>query len=97
MSIIIIMTASLVERVLLIRILNVVMSAVEVAAHGQPNAFLFFLAGFVIADYFAGSDISVFWDVGEFDKETCIGSRNVLNALEKAPAFVAKALFPQWL
>jgi hypothetical protein len=36
----------------------------------------------VFADYFAVSDISVFWDVGEFDKETCVGSRNVPNALE---------------
>jgi hypothetical protein len=37
---------------------------------------------FVIAYYFAVSDISVFRDVGEFDKETCVGSRNVLTTLE---------------
>jgi hypothetical protein len=37
---------------------------------------------FVIADYFAVSDISVFWDVSEFDKETRGGAQNVPNALE---------------
>jgi hypothetical protein len=50
-----------------------------------------------MADYFSGSDISVFWDVGEFDKETCAGSRNVSNALEEAPTFVAKTSFPKQL
>jgi hypothetical protein len=57
------MAASSVERVLLIRILNVVISAVEggdiagvvksVASYGE----------LVIADYFAVSDISVLLDV----------------------------------
>jgi hypothetical protein len=36
-------------------------------------------------------------DVGEFDKETGVGSRNVSDALEQAPTFVAKASFPKWL
>jgi hypothetical protein len=45
---------------------------------------------FAIADYFDVSDIYVFWDVFQFDEETCIGSWNVSNALEKASAFVAK-------
>jgi hypothetical protein len=54
----------------------------SVTAHGQPDAFLFFLVRFVITDYFAVSDLSVFWDVGEFDKKTCVSSRNVPNALE---------------
>jgi hypothetical protein len=85
------MAASSVERVLLIRILNVVMSSVEVAtspeylspvAYVQPDAFLLFLVRFVIADYFVISDLSVFWNVGEFDKEICVGSRNVQNPLE---------------
>jgi hypothetical protein len=37
---------------------------------------------FVIAEYFAVSDISVLRDVGEFDEEICVGARDVLNALE---------------
>jgi hypothetical protein len=89
---IIIMAASSVERVLLIRILNVLMSALEVvgvarvvesvAARGQPDALLFFLVRFVIADYFAVSDLSVLQGVCEFYEETCVGARNVPNALE---------------
>jgi hypothetical protein len=53
--------------------------------------------GFVITDYFAVSDLSVFQGVSDFDKETCVGSRNISNTLKKAPAFVAKTLFPKWL
>jgi hypothetical protein len=53
--------------------------------------------GFVIANYFSVSDISVFRDAGEFDKETCVYTWNVSNALKKVPAFVAKASFPKWL
>jgi hypothetical protein len=53
--------------------------------------------GFVIAKYFAVSDLSVFWDVCKFDKETCFGSRNVPNALKKAPGIVSKTSFPKWL
>jgi hypothetical protein len=45
---------------------------------------------FVIADYFAVSDLSVFCDVFQFDEEKCIGSWNVSNALEQASTFVAK-------
>jgi hypothetical protein len=41
--------------------------------------------------------MSVFWDVCEFDKELRVGSRNVLNGLEKAPDFVAKTSFPKRL
>jgi hypothetical protein len=54
----------------------------SVAAHGQPDTFLFFFVRFVIADYFAVSDLSVFRDVSEFDKETRVGARNFPNALE---------------
>jgi hypothetical protein len=39
---------------------------------GEPDTFLFFLV----------SDLSVFRDVSEFDKETRVGARNVPNALE---------------
>jgi hypothetical protein len=53
--------------------------------------------GFVIAKYFAVSDLSVFRDVCEVDNETCVGSRNVPNALKKATDFVAKTSFPKWL
>jgi hypothetical protein len=53
--------------------------------------------GFVIANYFAVIDLSVFWDVCKFDKEKCVGSRNVPNALKKAPNFVAKTSRPKWL
>jgi hypothetical protein len=69
----------------------------SVAAYGQPDSVLFCLVSFVIADYFAISDIFVFWAVCEFDKETCIGSWNVSNSLEKSPAFVSKTSFPKWL
>jgi hypothetical protein len=91
------MAASSVERVLLIRILNVVISAVAVAAYGYPYTFLFFFVRFVIADYFAVSDLSIFRDVSEFDEETCIGACNVPNVLEYASAFVAKSSHPKWL
>jgi hypothetical protein len=40
-------------------------------------------------------DISVFWDVREFDKEICVGSRNVTDAFKKASYFVAKTSFPK--
>jgi hypothetical protein len=53
--------------------------------------------GFVITNYFAVRDLSVFRDFSECDKETCVGSRNVSNNLKKAPAFVSKTLFPKWL
>jgi hypothetical protein len=53
--------------------------------------------GFVITNYFAVSDLSVFWYVSEFDIETCVGSRNVSNTLKKASAFVAKTSCPNWL
>jgi hypothetical protein len=52
---------------------------------------------FLVANYFAASYLYVIWDVGEFVKETCVGSRNVSNALAEAPAFVSKASFPKWL
>jgi hypothetical protein len=58
---------------------------------------LFFLVRFVITEYFAVSDLSVFRDVFQFDEETCIGSLNVLNALEEASVFVAKSPRPKWL
>jgi hypothetical protein len=40
----------------------------SVAAHGQADAFLFFLVRLIIADDFAISDISVSWDVCQFDE-----------------------------
>jgi hypothetical protein len=49
--------------------------------------------GFVITNYFAVSDLSVFWDVCEFDKETCVGSRNVVNALKRRPTSLPKPRF----
>jgi hypothetical protein len=68
---IIIMVASSVERVLLIRILNVV------AEHAP-----FIFVRFVVADYFAVSDLSVFRDGFQIDEETFVGSWNVTNSLE---------------
>jgi hypothetical protein len=105
---IIIIEASSVERLLLIRILNVVISAVDgsgnivgvveyVASYGEPNAFLFLLVWFLIADYFAVSDISVIWDVFQFGEETCIGSWNVSYSLEQASTFIAKTSGPKLL
>jgi hypothetical protein len=52
---------------------------------------------FVIANYFAVSDLSVFRDVCDFDEETRVGAMNVANALEKTPDFVAKTSFPKQL
>jgi hypothetical protein len=52
---------------------------------------------FAITNYFAVSDMSVFRDVCKLDKEACVGSRNVVNALKKASDFVAKTSFPKWL
>jgi hypothetical protein len=49
--------------------------------------------GFIITNYFAVSDLFVFWDVCKFDKETCVGSRNVSNTLKEASDFVAKPRF----
>jgi hypothetical protein len=48
-------------------------------------------------DYFAVSDLSIFWDVIGFDEETCIGAWNVSSSLEEASAFVAKSSRPKWL
>jgi hypothetical protein len=48
---------------------------------------------FVITKCFSVSDLSVFWDVCRFDKDTCVGSGDVMNALKKASDFVAKASF----
>jgi hypothetical protein len=44
--------------------------------------FLFFLVRFVIADDFSVSDISVLWDVSEFDEKTSVSAGDVLNSLE---------------
>jgi hypothetical protein len=52
---------------------------------------------FVIADDFALSDLSVFWDVFQRGEETCIGSWDVSNALEQASALVAKTSGSKWL
>jgi hypothetical protein len=67
----------------------------HVAPDGYPDAFLFFFVGFIITNYFDVSDLSVFWDVCKFDKETCVGSRNVPNALKEVSDFVAKTSFPK--
>jgi hypothetical protein len=52
---------------------------------------------FVIANNFAVSVLSVFWDVFKFNKETCVCSRDVTNALKEASYFFAKKSFPKWL
>jgi hypothetical protein len=52
---------------------------------------------FVIADYFAISDISVDWDVFQFDEDSCIGSWDVSNALKQASAFASKTWSPKQL
>jgi hypothetical protein len=53
--------------------------------------------GFVITKYFAISDLSVFWGVYKFKKETYVGSRDAVNASKKASNFVVKTSFPKWL
>jgi hypothetical protein len=52
---------------------------------------------FIIADGFALGDLSIRWDVFQRGEETCVGSGDVSNALEQAPAFVAKTSGPKWL
>jgi hypothetical protein len=69
----------------------------SVTAHGQSNTFLFLFVRFLIADYFAVSDISVRRDASEFYEETCISTGDVSNALEEASAFIAKTAFPKGL
>jgi hypothetical protein len=41
--------------------------------------------------------LSLFWNVCKFNKETCVGSWDVTNALKEASYFVAKTSFPKWL
>jgi hypothetical protein len=69
----------------------------DVAADCKSDSLFFRFVGFVITNYFSLIDLSVFWDVSEFDKETCVGSGNVSNTLKKASAFIAKTLCPKWL
>jgi hypothetical protein len=52
---------------------------------------------FIIADYFAVSDLSILWDVFQRGEETCLGPGDVSNALGQASAFVAKTSGPKWL
>jgi hypothetical protein len=52
---------------------------------------------FVIANYFAVSDLSVRRYVSEFDKKICIVTKDVSNSLEEASVFVAKAAFSKGL
>jgi hypothetical protein len=59
--------------------------------------FFFLLVRFVIADYFAVSDLSLRRDVSEFDEETCISTGDVSNSLEEASAFVAKTALSKGL
>jgi hypothetical protein len=51
----------------------------------------------VVANNFAICDVSVFWYVFEFNKETCVCSWNVTDALEQATCLIAEASFPQGL
>jgi hypothetical protein len=59
--------------------------------------FFFLLVRFLIAYYFAVSDLSVRQDVGGFDEETCISTGDVSNSLEEASAFVAKTALSKGL
>jgi hypothetical protein len=69
----------------------------HVAADGELNIFLFLFVWFVIAYFFAVSDLSVMWDVFQCGEEKCIGSWNISNSLEEASAFVAETSRPKWL
>jgi hypothetical protein len=42
-------------------------------------------------------DLSVLWYVFEFNKETCVCSGNIADALEEATCLIAKASFPKGL
>jgi hypothetical protein len=53
--------------------------------------------GLIVTNNFAVSDLYVFWDVCKVDKETCVGFRDIMNALKEASYFIAKTLFPKWL
>jgi hypothetical protein len=63
----------------------------------ESDTFIFFLVNFVIANFFAVSDLSVRQDVSEFDKETYICAGGVTNALEEASIFVARTPFTKWM
>jgi hypothetical protein len=47
----------------------------------------------VVTNNFAIYDIYVLWYVFEFNKETCVCSGNVVDALEEATCLIAKASF----
>jgi hypothetical protein len=53
-----------------------------VAAGCRDNSSVCPSSSFVIAYYFAVSDLSVFRDVSEFDEEIGVGARDVPNGLE---------------
>jgi hypothetical protein len=76
---------------------NVAGTIESVAACSQPDSFHLRVVWFVIANFFTISEIPVFQDVCEFDKETCVGSWNISNSLKKSPAFVSKTSFPKLL
>jgi hypothetical protein len=48
------------------------------------------LLRFVIANYFAVSDLSVIWNAFQCDEEACVGYWNVTNALKQTPNSLPK-------
>jgi hypothetical protein len=51
---------------------------------------------FVITNYLAVRDLSVFWAVLKLHKEACACSWDIMDALKK-DVFVAKTQLPKWL
>jgi hypothetical protein len=62
----------------------------SVSAHGQTDTFLLFLVWYVVADYFAVSDLSVLQDVGEFGEKTCVGAGDVIEKTRQ-PSIIGQA------
>jgi hypothetical protein len=51
----------------------------------------------LVTDNFAICDSSVLWYVFEFNKETCVGAKNVADNLEESTHLITKTSFPKRL
>jgi hypothetical protein len=71
------------------------MSAYFVYRESDASSLLF--VRFVITNYFAIRNLSLFWYVCNFQKETCVGSWDVADALKKAACLVAEFPLPKGL
>jgi hypothetical protein len=50
----------------------------------------------MIAKKFSRCDFLVFWNVGQLNKEACVGALEFSDSLTEAPKFIAKTCFVFW-